>query len=116
MASRAFGSCPPASRGSRTWAAPTAMTASRLPRRIFRSEGMDLSRSEGASRHGVGTRGLRQNDIERWHVVVPLDQGRLWPEVLKRAGIERPHQLGNPAPVGVDENLAAAVLWLRREA
>src|SRR5262245_14761771 len=82
----------------------------------MRSESLAWFRCEGALRYGVGPRGLRQNDVESGHVVVPLDESRLWTEMLKRAGVERPDRLGNPAAMGVDENLAAAVLRLRCEA
>src|SRR4051794_11787857 len=115
MASRAAGSRPPASSGSAP-PASSAITASRIRCWISRSESMAWFRREGALRHGIGTRGLRQDDIERGHVVVPLDQGWLWAEALKGAGIERPDQLGDPAPVRIDEDFATALLRLRREA
>src|SRR5215470_16502267 len=116
MASRACGSRPPVSSGGSARAGPSAMTASRIRRWISRSEGMDLSRREGALRHGVGTRGLRQNDVEGGHVVVTLDERWLWAEALECAGVERPDRLGDPAAMGVDQDFAAALLRLRREA
>src|SRR5437660_441135 len=116
MASRAFGSRPPVSNGSSAPADSSATTASRIRRWISRSAGMARVRREAAVRYGVGACGLRQNDVERGHVVVPLDQGWLWAEALKRAGIKRPDRLGDPAAVGVDEYLAATLLRLRREA
>src|SRR6266571_6953439 len=115
MASRAFGSRPPVSNGSAP-AASSATTASRIRRWISRSEDMAWFRREGAVRYGVGARGLRQNDVERGHVVVPLDQGWLWPEALKRAGVERPDRLSDPAAMGINQDLAAALLRLRRKA
>src|SRR5262245_4217520 len=77
---------------------------------------MDLSRGEGALRHGVGARGLRQNDVERRDVIVPFDQRWFPPEALERAGIERPDRLSDAAAMGVDQDFAAALLRLRREA
>src|SRR3982074_425460 len=116
MASRAFGSRPPVSNGRSAPAASSATTASRIRRWISRSEGMAWFRRECAVRYGVGARGLRQNDLERGHVVVPLDQGWLWPEALKRASVERPDRFGDPAATRIHQDLAAALLRLRREA
>src|SRR6184192_72415 len=115
MASRAAGSRPPARNGSSAPAA-SATTASRIARWISRSEGMARPRVEHALRHGIGTRGFFQNHVERGHVVVPLDQGRLAPEALERAGVERPDRLGDPAAMGVDQDFAAALLALWGEA
>src|SRR6266702_682125 len=112
MASRAFGSRPPVSNGSSAPAASSATTASRIRRWISRSEGMAWFRREGAARYGVGARGFRQNDVEGRHVVVPLDQCWLWAEALKRASVERPDRLSDPAPVRIDEDFATALLRL----
>src|SRR2546428_9161282 len=116
MASGAFGSRAPVSNGSSAPAALSATTASRIRRWISRSEGMAWFRREGAVRYGVGARGFRQNNVERRHVVVPLDQCWLWPEALKRAGVERPDRLGDPAAMGINQHLAAALLRLRCKA
>src|SRR6266545_3811118 len=116
MASRACGSRPPASSGTSAPPAPSAITTSRIRCWISRSESMAWFRREGALRHGIGTRGLRQDDIECGDIVVPLDQGRLPPEVLKRAGVERPDRVGDPAAMGVDQDFAAALLRLGCEA
>src|SRR5262245_52836770 len=115
MASRAAGSYPPASSGSSAPPASSATTASRIRRWISRSEGMARSRDEGALRHGVGARGLRQDDVERGHVVVPLDQGWLSSEAFQRVRVERPDRLGDPAAMGVDQDFATALLRLGRE-
>src|SRR5262245_7641237 len=116
MPSRDLGSRPAASSGSSASAASSAITASRIRRWISKSDGIGRSQGKGALRRGIGSRGLRQNDVERGHVIVPLDQSRLWPEALKRAGVERPDRLGDPAAMGVDQDFAAAVLQLRRKA
>src|SRR5215510_8247870 len=117
MASRACGSRPPVSSGGGARAGPSAMTASRIRRWISRSDSMDRSRREGALRHGVGSRGLRQNDVEGGHVVIPLDESWLfWAEALKCAGVERPDRLRDAAAMGVDQDFVAALLRLRREA
>src|SRR5437899_6113672 len=116
MPSRAMGSRPPARSGWSAPAASSATTASRTRRWISRSEGMAGSRGEGAFRHSVRTRGFFQNHVERGDVVVPLDQGRLAPEALERACVERPDRLGDPAAMGVDQDLAAALLGFWGEA
>src|SRR5215468_2026629 len=105
------GTSAPAAASTRT--APR--TTSRTCRWISRSEGMAQPRSKNTVSHGVGKRGFGQDDIKRRDVVVPLDQCRLVPKALKCAGIERPHRLGDPAAMGVDQDFAAP-LGLRREA
>src|SRR5258708_2770594 len=96
----------------RSWAtssASSADTASSSCRTRLRRMAYCSSSSVGmrglvvcAGNEAIGTSRLLEENVERRHVVVPLDQGRERTEPGQRVPVERPHLLDDARAVIVD--------------